>query len=39
MPPIARLSILGFVGDALAVLIFHQNKHAFSAEISHPVRY
>ena len=25
MPPIARLSILGFVGGALAVLIFHQS--------------
>ena len=25
MPPIVRLSILGFVGGALAVLIFHQS--------------
>ena len=25
MPPIARLSILGFLGGALAVLIFHQS--------------
>jgi hypothetical protein len=25
MPPIARLSILGFAGGALAVLIFHQS--------------
>ena len=39
MPPIARLSILGFLGGALAVLIFHQSLwYLFKSDRPHPAR-